>query len=70
MSETTARWYSPEGDLKKKRRSKKIDLEVSRNEWTDIVLQVIVPIERRYIKCAMVKNQTIERNILPGYIPG
>lgn len=68
MSETTARWYSLRViSGKEKKIKEKIDLEVSRNEWTDIVLQVIVPIEKVY-KMRNGKKQTIERNILPGYI--
>ena len=68
MSETTARWYSLRViSGKEKKIKEKIDLEISRNEWTDIVLQVIVPIEKVY-KMRNGKKQTIERNILPGYI--
>lgn len=68
MSETTAKWYSLRViSGKEKKIKEKIDLEVSRNEWTDIVLQVIVPIEKVY-KMRNGKKQTIERNILPGYI--
>ncbi len=68
MSETTAKWYSLRViSGKEKKIKEKIDLEISRNEWTDVVLQVIVPIEKVY-KMRNGKKQTIERNILPGYI--
>ena len=68
MSETTAKWYSLRViSGKEKKIKEKIDLEISRNEWNDVVLQVIVPIEKVY-KMRNGKKQTIERNILPGYI--
>lgn len=68
MSETTARWYSLRViSGKEKKIKEKIDLEISRNDWNEIVLQVIVPIEKVY-KMRNGKKQTIERNILPGYI--
>ncbi|MBK8699481.1 MAG: transcription termination/antitermination factor NusG [Saprospiraceae bacterium] len=68
MSESTARWYSLRViSGKEKKIKEKIDLEVTRNNWNEIVLQVIVPIEKVY-KMRNGKKQTIERNILPGYI--
>ena len=49
MSETTAKWYSLRViSGKEKKIKEKIDLEISRNEWNDVVLQVIVPIEKVY----------------------
>ena len=68
MSETTAKWYSLRViSGKEKKIKEKIDLEITRNNWNEIVLQVIVPIEKVY-KMRNGKKQTIERNILPGYI--
>jgi transcriptional antiterminator NusG len=68
MSETTTRWYSLRVISGKEKKTKeKIELEMSRNGWDSIVLQVIVPIEKVY-KLRNGKKQTIERNILPGYI--
>lgn len=69
MSETTtSRWYSLRViSGKEKKIKEKIDLEVTRNNWSDFILQVVVPIEKVY-KMRNGKKQTIERNILPGYI--
>lgn len=68
MEETTAKWYSLRViSGKEKKIKEKIDLEIQRNQWENIVLQVIVPIEKVY-KLRNGKKQTIERNILPGYI--
>lgn len=67
MSETS-RWYSLRViSGKEKKIKEKIDLEVDRNGWSEIVLQVIVPIERVF-KMQGGKKRTIDRNILPGYI--
>ncbi|MFM2394451.1 MAG: hypothetical protein RLZZ546_2433, partial [Bacteroidota bacterium] len=67
MSETaTSRWYSLRViSGKEKKIKEKIDLEVTRNNWSDFILQVVVPIEKVY-KMRNGKKQTIERNILPG----
>lgn len=68
MSESSAKWYSLRViSGKEKKVKEKIDLEIQRNNWTNIVLQVVVPIEKVY-KMRNGKKQTIERNILPGYI--
>lgn len=67
MSETS-KWYSLRViSGKEKKIKEKIDLEVQRNNWESIVLQVIVPIEKVF-KMRNGKKQTIDRNILPGYI--
>ncbi|HMS69827.1 MAG: transcription termination/antitermination factor NusG [Saprospiraceae bacterium] len=67
MSETS-RWYSLRViSGKEKKIKEKIDLEIDRNGWSEIVLQVIVPIEKVF-KMQNGKKRTIERNILPGYI--
>ncbi len=69
MSEVAAtRWYSLRVISGKEKKTKeKIELEMTRNNWNDVVLQIIVPIEKVY-KLRNGKKQTIERNILPGYI--
>lgn len=67
MSETS-RWYSLRViSGKEKKIKEKIDLEIERNGWSEIVLQVIVPIEKVF-KMQGGKKRSIERNILPGYI--
>ena len=67
MSETS-RWYSLRViSGKEKKIKEKIDLEIDRNGWSEIVLQVIVPIEKVF-KMQGGKKKSIERNILPGYI--
>ena len=67
MSETT-KWYSLRViSGKEKKIKEKIDLEIQRNNWQDIILQVIVPIEKVF-KMRSGKKLTLERNILPGYI--
>lgn len=67
MSETS-RWYSLRViSGKEKKIKEKIDLEIDRNGWKEIILQVIVPIEKVF-KMQNGKKRTIDRNILPGYI--
>jgi transcriptional antiterminator NusG len=62
------KWYSLRViSGKEKKIKEKIELEVERNQWKDAVLQVVVPIERVF-KMRNGKKQTLERNILPGYI--
>lgn len=67
MSEVT-KWYSLRViSGKEKKIKEKIDLEIQRNNWEEIILQVIVPIEKVF-KMRSGKKLTLERNILPGYI--
>lgn len=67
MSETS-RWYSLRViSGKEKKIKEKIDLEIERNNWENIILQVIVPMEKVF-KMHNGKKRTLERNILPGYI--
>ena len=67
MSETS-KWYSLRViSGKEKKIKERIDLEMQRNGWESIVLQIIVPIEKVF-KMRNGKKQTIDRNILPGYI--
>jgi transcription termination/antitermination protein NusG len=62
------KWYSLRViSGKEKKIKEKIELEVERNQWGDSILQVVVPIERVF-KMRAGKKQTLERNILPGYI--
>ena len=68
FTDTVSRWYCLRViSGKEKKIKEKIDLEVSRNQWADTVLNVVVPMERVF-KMRNGKKQTIERNILPGYI--
>jgi transcription termination/antitermination protein NusG len=68
MDESTTKWYSLRVISGKEKKTKeKIELELKRNGWDNIVVQIIVPIEKVF-KLRNGKKQTIERNILPGYI--
>lgn len=69
MSETEARkWYSLRVISGKERKIKeRIDLEVQRSKWDDVISQVLVPTEKVY-KIRSGKKVISERNILPGYI--
>ncbi|MCP3927530.1 MAG: transcription termination/antitermination factor NusG [Bacteroidetes bacterium] len=67
MSEET-KWYSLRVISGKERKIKeRIELEVQRSGWKDIVTQVLVPTEKVY-KIRGGKKVISERNILPGYI--
>jgi transcriptional antiterminator NusG len=62
------RWYSLRVISGKERAIKeRIDLEIQRSGWTEIVTQVLVPSEKVY-KIRNGKKVILERNILPGYI--
>jgi len=64
----TSKWYSLRVISGKEKKLKdKIILEVDKSGWSDIVLQIIVPIEKVF-KMQAGKKRTMERNILPGYI--
>jgi transcriptional antiterminator NusG len=69
MSETEPRkWYSLRVISGKERKIKeRIDLEVQRSKWDDVISQVLVPTEKVY-KIRSGKKVISERNILPGYI--
>lgn len=69
MSDTEAnKWYSLRVISGKERKIKeRIDLEVQRSKWQDVVTQVLVPTEKVY-KIRAGKKVISERNILPGYI--
>jgi transcriptional antiterminator NusG len=62
------RWYSLRVISGKERKIKeRIELEVKRSGWEDVVTQVLVPTEKVY-KIRSGKKIIQERNILPGYI--
>lgn len=62
------KWYSLRVvSGKEKSIKERIELEVQRSGWSDIVTQVLVPTEKVY-KIRNGKKVILERNILPGYI--
>ena len=62
------RFYSLRVVSGKERKIKeRLELEISRSGWSEIVTQVIVPSEKVY-KIKAGKKVVSERNILPGYI--
>lgn len=62
------KWYSLRVISGKERKIKeRIELEIQRSGWGDIVTQILVPSEKVY-KIRNGKKVILERNILPGYI--
>jgi transcriptional antiterminator NusG len=62
------KWYSLRVISGKERKIKeRIELEIERSGWTEVVSQVLVPSEKVY-KIRNGKKVILERNILPGYI--
>ncbi|HRX28124.1 MAG TPA: transcription termination/antitermination protein NusG [Saprospiraceae bacterium] len=62
------RWYSLRViSGQEKKIKEKIELEVNRSGWSDVITQILVPTEKVY-KIRNGKKVIIERNILPGYI--
>lgn len=62
------KWYSLRVISGKERKIKeRIDVEIQRNNWQEVVTQVLVPTEKVY-KIRGGKKMISERNILPGYI--
>lgn len=62
------RWYSLRVISGKERKIKeRIELEIKRSGWDNIVTQVLVPSEKVY-KIRNGKKVILDRNILPGYI--
>lgn len=62
------RWYSLRVISGKERKIKeRIEQEVQRSGWSDVVTQILVPTEKVY-KIRNGKKVISERNILPGYI--
>ena len=62
------KWYSLRVvSGKEKSIKERIELEIQRNAWEEIVTQILVPSEKVY-KIRNGKKVILERNILPGYI--
>ena len=62
------KWYSLRVISGKERKIKeRLDLEIQRSSWEDVVTQVVVPSEKDY-KIRRGKKVLLDRNILPGYI--
>ena len=62
------KWYSLRVvSGKEKSIKERIELEIQRNKWENIVTQILVPSEKVY-KIRNGKKVILERNILPGYI--
>ncbi len=62
------RWYCLRVISGKENKLKeRIDLEISRSNWEDVVTQVLIPTEKVY-KIRNGKKVIQARNILPGYI--
>ena len=62
------KWYSLRVISGKERKIKeRIELEIQRSKWGDVIGQIIVPTEKVY-KIRGGKKVISERNILPGYI--
>lgn len=67
MSEET-KWYSLRViSGKEKKIKERMELEIQRSGWSEIVVQIVVPSEKVY-KIRNGKKVILERNILPGYI--
>lgn len=65
---TEKKWYSLRViSGKEKKIKERIDHEIDRSGWKEIVFQVIVPTEKVY-KIRNGKKVVQERNLLPGYI--
>lgn len=63
-----SKWYSLRVISGKERKIKeRIELEISRSNWKEIITQILVPTEKVY-KMRNGKKVMSERNILPGYI--
>lgn len=66
MAET--KWYSLRViSGKEKKLKERIELDIKRSGWSDIVTQIVVPTEKVY-KIRGGKKVITERNILPGYL--
>ena len=67
MSNPT-RWYSLRViSGKEKKIKERLEQEINRNNWSEVITQIIVPSEKVY-KIRNGKKVIMERNILPGYI--
>ena len=62
------RWYSLRViSGKEKKIKERLESEIARNNWSEVVTQIIVPSEKVY-KIRNGKKVIMDRNILPGYI--
>jgi len=62
------KWYCLRVISGKERKIKeRLDLEVSRSKWEEIITSILVPTEKVY-KIRNGKKVVMDRNILPGYI--
>lgn len=63
-----SKWYSLRViSGKEKQIKERLELEINRSDWSEIVTQIIVPTEKVY-KIRNGRKVILERNILPGYI--
>jgi len=68
MAELEKKWYVLRVISGKERKLKeRIDREIARSGWSNIVLQILVPMEKVY-KIRNGKKVIKERNFFPGYI--
>ena len=66
--EDNKKWYSLRViSGKEKAIKERIELEIKRSGWEDVVTQILVPTEKVY-KIRNGKKVILERNILPGYL--
>ena len=66
--EEEKRWFSLRViSGKEKKIKERIELEMQRQKWSEVVTQVLVPSEKVY-KIRNGKKVILDRNILPGYI--
>ena len=66
--EEEKRWFSLRViSGKEKKIKERIELEMQRQKWTEVVTQILVPSEKVY-KIRNGKKVILDRNILPGYI--
>jgi transcriptional antiterminator NusG len=62
------KWYSLRVISGKERKIKeRIDWEIKRESWGELITQVVVPTEKVY-KIRNGKKMVLERNLLPGYV--
>lgn len=52
---------------KEKKLKQQLELEIKRSEWSDIIIQILVPTEKVY-KLKNGKKVVQERNFFPGYL--
>ncbi len=68
MEMSEKRWFSLRVISGKERKIKeRLELEIERSKWSEVVTDVLVPSEKVY-KIRNGKKVILERNILPGYI--